>query len=206
MLLQGNTVTTQAKLGTTWETSQSALASAQTNPRQKPHWQITSSWFTDRWIKALCWFQEELPHWLSETGVVMENVVLSRGFQVTSLECPFTCVCVGPTFVWASLPKHSNPQSRERWNPVWTRRSVNPLSPAERGGGEEGQQHAETLTQLITHSDNWEVPKERLLRACPYMTLSGDTRHTDWATWQFFRGPNGNSGLFKKTVTQIDLQ
>lgn len=113
MLLQGNTVTTQAKLGTTWETSQSALASAQTNPRQKPHRQITSSWFTDRWIKALCWFQEELPHWLSETGVVMENVVLSRGFQVTSLECPFTRVCVGPAFVWASLPKHSNPQSRE---------------------------------------------------------------------------------------------
>lgn len=39
----------------------------------------------------------------------MENVVLSWGFQVTGLECPFPCICVGPAIVCASLPKHSQP-------------------------------------------------------------------------------------------------
>lgn len=39
----------------------------------------------------------------------MENAVLSWGFQVTGLECPFPCVSAGPAFVCASLPKHSQP-------------------------------------------------------------------------------------------------
>lgn len=74
---------------------------------------------------------------------------------------PLCCKC-------ASLPKHSKPKEQwQRWNPVCTRRSVNPLSAAERGEGEEDRQHVEALTQLITHSDNSDVLKEWLLQACP---------------------------------------
>ena len=65
----------------------------------------------------------------------------------------------------------ANPQSRERWNPEQARRSVNPLSPAERGGGEEGQQHAEALTQLITHTTTEKSQKSDFCKPV-LMTLS----------------------------------
>lgn len=65
---------------------------------------------------------------------------------MTSHECPSILhvrVCVRVH----SYAKNYCPTARRR-NPVWTRRSVNPLSPAEKGEGEEGQ-HTEALTQLI---------------------------------------------------------
>lgn len=49
--------------------------------------------------------------------------------------------------------KNDRPTARRRRNPVWTRRSANPLSPAEKGEGEEGQ-HTEALTQLIIEDDD----------------------------------------------------
>lgn len=85
----------------------------------------------------------------------MKNVVLSWGYQVNGLECPFPSICVRPAFVCVCVCQNrANTQSTERWNPVWTRRSVNPLSLGKRGGGDKGQQHAEALTLLITHADN----------------------------------------------------
>lgn len=90
---------------------------------------------------------------------------------MTGLECPFPGVCVGPAChqqsavksqplccvracVCGSLPKHSQPRVK-RGRILCRADGQLILSPAERGGGEEeGQQHAEPLTQLITHSDN----------------------------------------------------
>lgn len=113
----------------------------------------------------------------------MENVVLSWGFQVTGLECLFPCVCVGPAchqqsavkepaFVlhvcYVSLPKHSCPtERRERWNPVWTRRSVNPLSPAERGGRRRG-----TTTCRGTDIANHTCRQLRSLEGVTFASLS----------------------------------
>lgn len=82
----------------------------------------------------------------------MENVVLSWGFQVTGLECPFPCICVGATFVCVCLCQNiANPQSRG--GILYGPDGQLILSLLQRGGGEEGQ-HAEALTQLITHTDN----------------------------------------------------
>lgn len=47
----------------------------------------------------------------------MANVVPSWGFQVTGLECPLPCICVGPAFVSVCVCLCQNiasPQSRER--------------------------------------------------------------------------------------------
>lgn len=60
--------------------------------------------------------------------------------------CP--CVCAHVDM----YAKNDRPTARRR-NPVWTRRSANPLSPAEKWEGEEGQ-HTEALTQLITEDDD----------------------------------------------------
>lgn len=70
---------------------------------------------------------------------------------MTSLECPSILhvhVCVR-VLMYA---KNDRPTARRR-NLVWTRQSANPLSPAEKGEGEEGQ-HTEALTQLITEDDD----------------------------------------------------
>lgn len=107
----------------------------------------------------------------------MENAEL--GFPSNWPWMSLPCICVGPACHQQSAVKEptyvlhvcvrlcqniANPQSRERWNPVWTRQSVNPISPAERGGGKEGQQEA--LTQLITH---WQL---RSLEGATFVSLS----------------------------------
>lgn len=82
----------------------------------------------------------------------MENGVLSWGFQVTGLQGPFP---PPPVFVFVCLCQNKANPREQRWNPARTRRSVNPASPAERGGGGgQGGGMLEALTQLIALSDN----------------------------------------------------
>ena len=123
-----------------------------------------------------------MPQWLSKTGVVKENVAMSWGYQENGLECPFPSICLRPAFVCVCVYQNrANAQSTERWNPVWTRRSVNPLSPGERGGRKQG-----TTTCWGTDTANhthWQAEKSQRSNFCKpvliWHRLFGDARHTD---------------------------
>lgn len=104
-----------------------------------------------------------------------------------------------PPHICVLLHKNTGNQEK-RWNPVWTRQSVNPLSPTERGGGEDVQQQAR-----LSHMENWRFAS---LFSNDLTVMRGTV---DWQKRMFWGLKHMNNGhnnhlIFANTLNKAKLR